>query len=73
MNATVPTKISALYNKSLYEKLFFFFQCSITLEFFAKNNKVMISSCGINHVLTDNEKMGLAEITKAWIKFTDKK
>ncbi|HHF3827529.1 TPA: hypothetical protein ACPOJ5_001643 [Haemophilus influenzae] len=43
------------------------------LEFFVKNNKVMISSCGINHVLTDNEKMGLAEITKAWIKFTDKK
>nr|DAR86793.1 MAG TPA: Prokaryotic membrane lipoprotein lipid attachment site [Caudoviricetes sp.] len=43
------------------------------LEFFAKNNKVMISSCGINHVLTEDEKGGLARITKAWIKFTDKK
>ena len=42
------------------------------LEFFAKNNKVMISSCGINHVLTEDEKGGLARIAKAWIKFTNK-
>lgn len=43
------------------------------LEFMAKENKVMISSCGINHILSRDERMGLAEITKAWIKFTDKK
>ena len=43
------------------------------LEFFAKNNKVMISSCGINHVLTEDEKGGLARIARAWLKFTDKK
>nr|DAO05767.1 MAG TPA: TRAF PROTEIN, TRAO PROTEIN, TRAN ADHESION, BACTERIAL SECRETION.5A [Bacteriophage sp.] len=46
---------------------------SAYLEFFAKNNKVMISSCGINHVLTEDEKGGLARIARAWLKFTDKK
>ena len=43
------------------------------LEFMAKENKVMISSCGINHILSRDERMGLAEITEAWLKFRDKK
>lgn len=43
------------------------------LEFMEKNNKVMVSSCGIKHILTDNEKVGLAKITEAWSKFKDNK
>lgn len=43
------------------------------LEFFAKDNKVTITSCGVEHTLTPDEKKGLAKITEEWIKFMDKK